>query len=231
MRVAILGIAVVLVGGLFASAARAAYIDKHRKVLTVKIVYYGSPASLTAGSDSLAYIDAKTRTSKKAKRVERGKSDGTVHFDFLPLSLGKTRGWTTLVHLFAVPTERSVTAGRLLLLKGADGIVFIADADPASARSNADSLAELREHLKSLGDDYVKLPIVVQVVGTGRPGAMSVDAIEKSLGVAGVSVHAASPKTGQGVFDTVKAITKLALIEAKKANAALPTPAEGPAPN
>jgi hypothetical protein len=197
-------------------SAQAAYIDYSAKEINTKVVYYGSVAT-TAATDNLAYIYNKTNPGSKGKIVRaHDENDRTLVYDFLPLTLGKIRGFQTQVHLYTVPTAKDRPAARALILKGVDGIVFIADADPASAKINIDNLAELKSLLKNLGYDYDKLPIVFQLVGTTRKGAVSVAELTKSLGVGDHQVFEADVTTGVGVFDTLKAISKLVLLELKK---------------
>jgi mutual gliding-motility protein MglA len=203
----------ILLGLTVAPRARAAFVDDANKEVTLKLVYFPSAATSVEVTKNLEYIFAK---ASKGGKLERRKNKGDIlYYDFLPLTLGDIRGWKTNVHLFGLPAAKTATAARLLLLKASDGIVFVADAAPASARANADSLAELRSSLAKLGEPYAKLPIVVQVVGTTKADALPDAEVVKALGIADLPRYMAIPTTGVGVFDTLKALTKLALAELK----------------
>lgn len=199
------------------AAAEASFINYSAREINVKIVYFGSAAA-TAASENLTYIYGKTNPDAKGKMIRLATDEGesTVFFDFLPLKLGEIRGFKTRFHLYTVVSAKAYSASRALILKGVDGIVFIADADPASAKKNAASLAELKKVLKDQGYRYDELPIVFQVVGTTKKGAFSVDEVTKALKLGDRPVFEAVPTSGVGVFDTLKAIAKLVLMELKK---------------
>ncbi len=216
MRSLALALAVAL--GVMAGPAHASFINYSTREINVKIVYYGARASTTS-TENLTYVYGKTNPAAKGKLIRlatEDDQDATVFFDFLPLSLGEIRGFKTRLHLYTVATAPEYSASRALILKGVDGIVFIADADPAHAKANAASLAELQQHLTSHGYAFDKLPVVLQVVGTTRKGARSAAVVQQTLGLTAVPMFEAIPTTGVGVFDTLKAITKLVLLELKK---------------
>ncbi len=225
-----LAIALALAFGLKAGPAHASFINYSAREINVKIVYYGPLASTTA-TENLTYVYGKTNPDAKGKLIRLATDDdqdATLFFDFLPLSLGEIRGFKTRFHLYTVVTAKDHGASRALILKGVDGIVFIADADPAKAKVNAASLAELTQHLTHQGYALDKLPVVLQVVGTTRKGARSAVEVQQALGLARLPVFAADPTTGVGVFDTLKAIAKLVLLELENA---APAPASTkPAP-
>ena len=200
-----------------AGTAQASFINYSSREINVKIVYYGSTAT-TAAHDNLTYVYNKTNPDAKGKLIQLAtdQGDSTLFFDFLPLSLGEIRGFKTRFHLYTVVTAKGYSASRALILKGVDGIVFIADADPASAKVNLASLAEMKKILKKQGYDYATMPIVFQLVGTAKPGAVSVADLTKSLAIGDRPVFEADATTGVGVFDTLKAIAKLVLMELKK---------------
>ncbi len=214
-------ICVALVG-----AAHASFINYSTREINVKVVYYGSLAT-TAATDNLTYVYNKTNPDSKGKliRLATDQGDSTLFFDFLPLSLGEIRGFKTRFHLYTVVTAKEYAASRALILKGVDGIVFIADADPASAQINQDSLTELKELLKQQGYDFDKVPIVFQIVGTSKKGAVSVADLTKSLAIGNRLVFEADPTTGAGVFTTLKAIAKLVLMELRTPTPPAKTPA------
>lgn len=199
-------------------SAHASFINYSTREINVKIVYFGSPGA-TAALDNLTYVYNKTNPAAKGKLIQLSTDRGASvwFFDFLPLHLGEIRGFKTRLHLYTVVGGAKPSAEtRELILKGADGVVFIADAAPASAERNVANLAELKKQLTGLGYDFDKMPIVFQLVGTSRKGAVSVDDLKKSLAIGDRPVHEADVTTGVGVFDTLKAMAKLVLMELKK---------------
>lgn len=208
--------------------ARASFINYSSREINVKIVYYGPGAGL---SENLNYIYAKTAPDAKGKLIKLAtETEDVLFFDFLPLSLGEIRGFKTRFHLYTVPGSNSAVgydASRKLILKGVDGVVFVASADPKHATANVLSLVALRTQLKELGYDAETIPLVFQVAGTGAKGSLSAAEVVKPLRVGEHPVFAADPVAGTGVFDTLKSIAKLVLMELKKGADATPTPSRG----
>ncbi len=212
----ILGLAV-LVCVAFVATAQASFINYSAREINVKIVYYGATGT-TAPRENLTYIYSKTNPDAKGKMIQLSTDEGesTLFFDFLPLSLGEIRGFKTRFHLYTVPSAKAYSASRALILKGVDGIVFIADANPASAKKNAGSFAELKKHLTDQGYSYDDVLIVFQIVGTTEKGALTAEEVGKALGIGDRPMFEAIPTKGIGVFDSLKAIAKLVLMELKK---------------
>ena len=214
---------------LFASMplAHASFINYSSREINVKIVYYGPGADL---SENLQYIYGKTSPDAKGKMIKLAtETEDVLFFDFLPLSLGEIRGFKTRFHLYTVPgATGKYEASRLLILKGVDGVVFVADADPKKAADNVRSLMALRTNLARLGYDYETIPLVFQVTRTGAKGALSRDDVAKTLLVGERPVFEADVVAGTGVFDTLKAIAKLVLMELKKGTAESAATPENP---
>ncbi len=144
-------------------------------------------------------------------------TERTLFFDFLPLSLGEIRGFKTRFHLYTVPGQVFYDASRKLILKGVDGVVFVADSQIERMEANIESLENLRTNLAEQGYDLDKLPYVVQYNkrdlperrdGRGAAPAAQPDATSPT--------SRPSRRTGVGVFDTLKAVAKLVLTELKK---------------
>jgi len=200
--------------------ADASFINYAAKEINVKVVYYGSA---TAGlHDNLAYVYAKTNPDAKGKMIalrtedSQADADKTEFFDFLPLALGEIRGFKTRFHLYTVPGNPKYNASRLLILKGVDGIVFVADGDPKQLKATLESWASLKKNLASHGYDWQKMPLVVQLNHRDLPNAIPVDDLKKALGLTTQPAYEAVATTGVGVFDTLKAIAKLVLVELKR---------------
>jgi hypothetical protein len=143
-------------------------------------------------------------------------TERTLFFDFLPLSLGEIRGFKTRFHLYTVPGQVFYDASRKLILKGVDGVVFVADSQVERMEANIESIENLRANLKEHGYDLDNIPYVVQYNKRDLPNAAPVDELRKLLNPKGIPDFEGSATTGQGVFDTLKAVAKLVLQELKK---------------
>jgi hypothetical protein len=143
-------------------------------------------------------------------------TDRTLFFDFLPLDLGTVRGFRTRFHLYTVPGQVFYEASRRLILKGADGVVFVADSQEERLDANLETLDNLREHLKDHNLDFTTIPYVLQLNKRDLPNILSVEDLQKHLLVKSEPTLEAVAVTGQGVFDTLKEVAKLVLAELKK---------------
>jgi signal recognition particle receptor subunit beta len=143
-------------------------------------------------------------------------TDRTLFFDFLPLSLGDIRGFKTRFHLYTVPGQVFYDASRKLILKGVDGVVFVADSQVERMEANIESLDNLRSNLKEQGYDLDALPLVLQWNKRDLPNVVPTDEMEKALNFRKVPAFEAVAPEGIGVFETLKAIAKLVLIELRK---------------
>ena len=143
-------------------------------------------------------------------------TERTLFFDFLPLSLGEIRGFRTRFHLYTVPGQVFYDASRKLILKGVDGVVFVADSQVERFEANIESMENLRQNLKEHGFDLNTIPLVVQYNKRDLPNVSSIEELRKHLNPLGRPEFESVSTTGQGVFETLKAIAKLVLIELKK---------------
>jgi signal recognition particle receptor subunit beta len=143
-------------------------------------------------------------------------TDRTLFFDFLPMDLGTVRGFRTRFHLYTVPGQVFYEASRRLILKGADGVVFVADSQEERLDANLETLDNLREHLKDHNLDFTTIPYVLQLNKRDLPNILSVADLQKHLLVKSEPTLEAVAVTGQGVFDTLKEVAKLVLAELKK---------------
>ena len=183
--------------------------------MTAKIVYYGP--GLCGKTTNLQYIYNKTNPETKGKLISLStETDRTLFFDFLPLSLGEIRGFKTRFHLYTVPGQVFYDASRKLILKGVDGVVFVADSQMERMEANLESLENLRTNLAEQGYDLDKIPFVIQFNKRDLPNAVTVEEMRKVLNPRTVPEYQAVAPTGVGVFDTLKAVAKLVLTELKK---------------
>jgi mutual gliding-motility protein MglA len=140
-------------------------------------------------------------------------TDRTLFFDFLPLDLGTVRGFRTRFHLYTVPGQVFYEASRRLILKGADGVVFVADSQEERLDANLETLDNLREHLKDHNLDFSTIPYVLQLNKRDLPNILPVDDLRKQLAVKNEPSLEAVAVTGQGVFDTLKEVAMLVVAE------------------
>jgi len=191
------------------------FINYSSREINCKIVYYGP--GLCGKTTNLQYIYNKTNPTAKGKMISLAtETERTLFFDFLPLSLGEIRGFKTRFHLYTVPGQVFYDASRKLILKGVDGVVFVADSQVERMEANIESIENLRANLKEHGYDLDNIPYVVQYNKRDLPNAAPLDELKKLLNPKGIPDFEASATTGEGVFDTLKAVAKLVLQELKK---------------
>jgi mutual gliding-motility protein MglA len=183
--------------------------------ITCKIVYYGPGRS--GKTTNLHYIYSQVPDDRKGKMVSLAtQTDRTLFFDFLPLDLGTVRGFKTRFHLYTVPGQVFYDASRKLILKGVDGVVFVADSQDARMEANVESMANLDKNLKEQGYDLKAVPYVLQFNKRDLPTALPMDEMYRQLNFKGEPTFGAVAMNGTGVFDTLKAVAKLVLTELKK---------------
>jgi mutual gliding-motility protein MglA len=191
------------------------FINFPAREINCKLVYYGP--GLGGKTANLQWIYEHTGTGQKGKMVSLAtETDRTLFFDFLPLDLGTVRGFKTRFHLYTVPGQVFYEASRRLILKGADGVVFVADSQEERLDANLETLDNLREHLKDHKLDFDTIPYVLQLNKRDLPNILPCDELKKQLNVKGEPALEAVAVTGQGVFDTLKELAKLVLADLKK---------------
>jgi signal recognition particle receptor subunit beta len=191
------------------------FINYSSREINCKIVYYGP--GLCGKTTNLQYIYNKTNPEAKGKMISLAtETERTLFFDFLPLSLGEIRGFKTRFHLYTVPGQVFYDASRKLILKGVDGVVFVADSQVERTEANVESVENLRTNLGEQGYDLDKIPYVVQYNKRDLPNAAPLDELQGLLNPRGVPAFGAVAPKGDGVYDTLKAIARLILTELKK---------------
>jgi mutual gliding-motility protein MglA len=191
------------------------FINYASREINCKIVYYGP--GLGGKTTNLQYVYDKTAPNAKGKMISLAtETDRTLFFDFLPLELGSVRGFKTRFHLYTVPGQVFYDASRKLILKGVDGIIFVADSQAERMDANFESVNNLEQNLKVQGYDLTKIPYALQLNKRDLPNVVSVEDMKKELVRKGEPVLEAVASTGVGVFDTLKAVAKQVLIELKK---------------
>ena len=190
------------------------FINHSSREINCKIVYYGP--GLCGKTTNLQYIYAKTNPEAKGKMIslETG-TERTLLFDFLPISVGTIRGFKTRFHLFTVPGQVFYDASRKLILKGVDGVVFVADSQVDRLDANIESLESLKRNLLEHGENLDELPFVIQYNKRDLPTAVDFDYLEERLNPRQTPSFEAVATTGEGVFNTLKAVAKQVLVELK----------------
>ncbi|MFO0610981.1 MAG: GTPase domain-containing protein [Polyangiaceae bacterium] len=191
------------------------FINYMAREINCKIVYYGP--GLCGKTTNLQYIYERTNPEAKGKMISLAtETDRTLFFDFLPLALGEIRGFKTRFYLYTVPGQVFYDASRKLILKGVDGVVFVADSQMARMEANQESVENLRTNLAEQGYSLDKIPYVVQYNKRDMPDVATVQELREIINPTGVPDFEACARSGQGVFDTLKAVAKLVLTELKK---------------
>jgi len=191
------------------------FINYSSREINCKLVYYGP--GLCGKTTNLQYIYNKTRPEAKGKMISLAtETERTLFFDFLPLSLGEIRGFKTRFHLYTVPGQVFYDASRKLILKGVDGVCFVADSQVARFDANIESLDNLRVNLQEQGYELDKLPYVVQFIKRDLPNSARIEELTEVLNPTNVPQFEAVATKGTGVFDTLKAVAKQVLTELKR---------------
>ena len=191
------------------------FINYSSREINCKIVYYGP--GLCGKTTNLQYIYSKTSPEAKGKMISLAtETERKLFFDFLPLSLGEIKGFKTRFHLYTVPGQVFYDASRKLILKGVDGVVFVADSQIDRIEANIESLDNLRTNLEEQGYDLDRIPYVVQYNKRDLPQVAPIGELREQLNPTRVPDYEAVATTGNGVFDTLKAVAKLVLAELKR---------------
>lgn len=191
------------------------FINYASREINCKIVYYGP--GLCGKTTNLQHIFESTAPQSRGKLISLAtETDRTLFFDFMPLELGTVRGFKTRFHLYTVPGQVFYDASRKLILKGVDGVVFVADSQEERMDANVESLYNLEENLQTQGYDLMKLPYVLQLNKRDLPNIISADELAAELRRKEEPVVEAVAASGAGVFDTLKAVAKQVLTELRK---------------
>lgn len=191
-----------------------ALINVAAREIHCKIVYYGP--GMSGKTSNLQYIHSQVPRDTKGELLSIAtETERTLFFDFLPLDLGKVRGFQTRFHLYTVPGQVLYERTRVAVLNGADGVVFVADSQRHKMRENIASLQELAENIKKQNKNFREFPMVLQYNKRDVPGALPVEKMDEFLNPAALKLnwqrYEAEATHGRGVFDTLKAISKLVI--------------------
>ena len=193
------------------------FINYAAREINCKIVYYGP--GLCGKTTNLQYIYDKTNPGAKGKLISLAtETDRTLFFDFLPLELGTVRGFKTRFHLYTVPGQVFYDASRKLILKGVDGVIFVADSQVERMDANVEAIENLETNLKTQGYDLSAIPYVLQLNKRDLPNVATVDEMKRLLVRKNEPVFEAVAAKGPGVFETLKGVAKLVLADLTKSS-------------
>ncbi len=191
------------------------FVNWQLRELNLKIVYYG-PA-LSGKTTNLEQIHARIDPRRRGELVSlRTHEDRTLYFDFLQLELGKIGSLTPKIHLYTVPGQVYYEASRRLVLRGVDGIVFVADSAVHRLSDNLESWENMKMNLIALGIPLENLPVVVQLNKRDLPSAVPVATLKSTLPIDHRPSFEAVAAQSKGVFDTLKAIVNSAINYAQR---------------
>lgn len=190
------------------------FINFAAREINCKLVYYGAGLGGKTTNLQVVFDNAPNKGKMISLATE---SDRTLFFDFLPLDLGTVRGFKTRFHLYTVPGQVFYDASRKLILRGVDGVVFVADSQEERMDANIEALDNLEENLKEHGYDFKKIPYVLQMNKRDLPNALPMDVLKAQLMRQGNEpVFEAVAYKNVGVFETLKEVARLVLNELKK---------------
>ena len=191
------------------------FINYAAREINCKIVYYGP--GLGGKTTNLQYIYNKTNPDLKGKMISLAtETERTLFFDFLPLALGQIRGFKTRFHLYTVPGQVFYDASRKLILKGVDGVVFVADSQVERMEANIESLENLRQNMTEQGYDLDRISCVMQYNKRDLPNAADLEEMKRLLNPKGMPEFEACATLGKGVFETLKAVARGVLRDLKQ---------------
>ncbi len=182
-------------------------INYASREINCKLVYYGP--GLGGKTTNLEYVYSKVNPDTRGKLISLAtEQERTLFFDFLPVDLGTIRGFKTRFHLYTVPGQVYYNASRRLILKGVDGIVFVADSQAERMDANIAAMQNLYENLADYGYDPANIPIVLQWNKRDLPTAVPESELQDNLNPDELHSFPAVAVTGEGVFETLKAVSK-----------------------
>ncbi len=191
------------------------FVNHMAREINCKIVYYGP--GLCGKTTNLQYIYETTSPQAKGKMISLAtETDRTLFFDFLPLDMGTIKGFKVRFHLYTVPGQVFYDASRKLILRGCDGVIFVADSQKPRMEANIEAIANLATNLKENGFDIRSIPYVLQLNKRDMPTAAPVDEMERLLRFRNEPMIEAVANQGTGVIETLKACARQILVELQK---------------
>jgi len=191
------------------------FLNYSTREINFKIVYYGP--GLSGKTTNIKTIYEKVKSDNKGKLVSLAtETERTLFFDFFPLDLGTIKGYKVKFHLYTVPGQIYYSSSRKLIMKGVDGIVFVADSQRERFEANIESIQDMMENLKEYNIDFEGLPYVLQLNKRDLPNITPANELIKALRKKNEPVVEAMALKGEGVVETLKGISKLIMIDVKR---------------
>ena len=191
------------------------FINYASREINCKIVYYGP--GLCGKTTNIQWIHEQANPEKRGKLVSLAtETDRTLFFDFLPLDMGTVKGFKVRFHLYTVPGQVFYDASRKLILRGCDGVIFVADSQRARMEANIESIANLATNLKENGFDIRTIPYVLQLNKRDMPSAAAAEEMERLLRFRNEPMIEGVANQGTGVIETLKACARQILLELQK---------------
>ena len=195
------------------------FINYNAKEIHCKVVYYGP--SLGGKTTNIQWVYQKTAEDQKSKLVALNTDiERTLFFDFLPLNIGDIRGFKTRFHLYTVPGQVVYDASRKLILKGLDGVIFVADSQVERMDENLESLRNLERNLEQQGYDIREIPLIMQYNKRDLPNVASMAELRSALNPYNAPEIEGCASEGRGVFESLKTVSK-SIIHVLKGGATL----------
>jgi signal recognition particle receptor subunit beta len=183
------------------------FINHNAKEIHCKIVYYGP--SLGGKTTNVQWIYQRTADDQRSKLVALNTDiERTLFFDFLPMNVGDIRGYNTRFHIYTVPGQVVYDASRKLIMKGLDGVIFVADSQNERMEENLESLRNLETNLEAQGYDINEIPLVIQYNKRDLPNAASMGELRSQLNLYNSPDFEAIANEGKGVMDSFKTVSK-----------------------
>lgn len=183
------------------------FINHNAKEIHCKIVYYGP--SLGGKTTNLQWVYQRTAEDQKSKLVALNTDvERTLFFDFLPLNIGEVRGYKTRFHLYTVPGQVIYDASRRLILKGLDGVIFVADSQAERMDENTEALRNLEKNLELQGYNINEIPLVMQYNKRDLPNALPLAELRSQLNFFNAPEFEACASEGRGVMESLKTVSK-----------------------
>jgi mutual gliding-motility protein MglA len=191
------------------------FVNFIAREINCKIVYYGP--GLSGKTTNLRWIFQHSIAKTGEKMISlTTESDRTLFFDFLPVELGTLRGFKVRLHLYTVPGQVLYEPSRRLLLRGADGVVLVADSQRERMKANAEALENLQDNLRDHGYDFLRIPYLLQLNKRDLPSALPVERLKNLLERKGEPIIEAVASKGVGVYETLREIGRLVLAQLKQ---------------
>lgn len=182
-------------------------INYNSKIIHCKVIYYGP--SLSGKTTNIQWLYEKSIAEDKSELVELPTDvERTLFFDFLPIEVGEIRGFRTRFHLWSVPGQVVYDASRKMILKGVDGVIFVADSQAERMEENLNSLANLEKHLQMQGYDLSTLPFAIQYNKRDLPNALPISELRSALNKYNAPDFEGTARTGKGVFEAFQTTSK-----------------------